>query len=221
MNRFINALLLFFLFPTMLVSIYVGFDLPIDFLKTSGSQLQYHTEILLACGLILLIITLRRSIRRWMGVKLVNQTSKFTWNHPVSNSRSKRVQVYTFTEAFVLLAVGIVLFQVTHEAWLAAFAFVFGAIDNIVFIWVGISKNLFRAGITTKAIIVADRDVSLIYFTGLRKISIHQQTIFFDYIQGLQLSIPADCIESNSKETFFSTLTNLLDTNKVFITKNR
>ncbi len=156
-----------------------------------------------------------------MGVKLVNQISKFTWNHTVSTSRNKRVQVYTFTEAFVLLAVGVVLYQVTHEAWLAAFAFIFGAIDNTIFTWLGVSKSWFRAGITSKAIIVADRDVSLIYFTGLRKISIHQQTIFFDYIQGLQLSIPADCIETSSKDEFFSTLTNLLDTNKVFITKNR
>lgn len=221
MNRFINALLLFFLFPTMLFAIFIGFDIPIDFLKTSGSHLKYHSEILLAFGLILFIITLKRTIRRWMGVKLVNQIAKFTWNKPVSNARNKRVQVYTYTEAFVLLSVGIVLYQVTHEAWLAALAFVIGAIDNVIFTWVGVSKSLFRAGITSKAIIVADRDVSLIYFTGLRKISIHQQTIFFDYIQGLQLSIPTDCIESHAKDEFFTTLTNLLDTNKIFITKNR
>lgn len=73
MNKFINALLLFTLFPTMLFTIAVGFDMPIEFLRTSGQQLPYRFEIFLALGLFIFIILLRRTVRRWMGMRLVNQ----------------------------------------------------------------------------------------------------------------------------------------------------
>ncbi len=221
MNKFINALLLLLLFPMMLLAIFVGFDLPISFLNTTGNRLRFHHEILLAFGLIISIIIVRRSLRRWMGVKLINQTSKFKWNQPISNSRIDRVQLYNYLEALVFLSISLALYSLTSKAWLASLAFLFNAIDNIVFIVIGKMKNLFRIGITSKAIMVVDREVVLIYFSGLRKVSIQQQTIYFDYIEDLQLSIPMNCITDQQKEVFFESISNQLDLNKVFITKNR
>ncbi len=221
MNRFINAVLLFLFFPTMILAIFVGLDLPIEALRTSGSQLPYRHEIFLGLGIFMMIIIVRRSIRRWMGLNLVNRTAKFIWNEPMSETRIKRVQVYTFLEGFVMVVVAAGLLQLTTVAWLPASALIFGALDGVVFTLVGSRKDRFRAGITSKAVIVADRDVSLVYFSGLRKVSIHQQTIYFDYIKGLQLSIPLDCLTSAQKERFFTTLEDQIDRDKVFITKNR
>ena len=76
-------------------------------------------------------------------------------------------------------------------------------------------------GITSKAVVVADRDVSVLYFSGLRKVSIHQQSIYFDYIKGLQLSFPIDCMEKDQHDVFFNVLEEQLDTDKVFVTKLR
>ncbi|MEN9441298.1 MAG: hypothetical protein RLZ33_1375, partial [Bacteroidota bacterium] len=94
MNRFINAILLFVLFPTMLMTILIGFDISIDMFKirTTGAQLPYRFEILLGLGLFILIVNVRRSIRRWMGLRLVNQIEKFKWNQPMSEERVKRVR---------------------------------------------------------------------------------------------------------------------------------
>lgn len=221
MNRFINALLLFLLFPTMAMTIFVGYDLPVEFLKTSGSQMPYRFEIFLGLGLLLLIINVRRSIRRWMGLRLVNQTSKFKWNVPMSKERRLRVQTYNIIEAFVMAFVGTVLYKVSNEAFLPAIAFWFTTVDNVIFTLIGSVNKRFRIGITSKAVIAADRDVALVYFGGLRKVSIHQDSIYFDYIKGLQLSIPVDCIEEGQKDKFFETLGQQLDRDKVFITKNR
>ena len=221
MNKFINVLLLFILFPTMLFTIWVGFDLPVEFFRTSGGQLQYRFKIFLAIGLLVFIINLRRTIRRWMGLRMVNQTNKFKWNEPMSKERIQRVQVYTLLEAMVLFFVGTVLYNLTSEAWMPAIGFWFGAADNLVFLLVGSSNSRFRAGVTKKAIVVADRDVSLIYFSGLRKISIQQDTIYFDYIKDLQLTFPLACIPEEKRDEFFQVLEEQVDTDRVFVTKNR
>jgi hypothetical protein len=94
MNSFINLLLLVISLPTLLLSVFVGFDLPIDFLHTTGKRLPFRMEVYLVLGLLLLIIGLRRSIRRWMGVSMVKKQTKFIWNQPISTERKKRVFVY-------------------------------------------------------------------------------------------------------------------------------
>jgi len=101
MNRFINALLLFLLFPTMAVAIFVGFDLPVEFLRTTGGQMTYSTIIFLILGVLILMVNLRRSIRRWMGMILVFKTAKFKWNKPVGKDRTQRIIVYTLLESMV------------------------------------------------------------------------------------------------------------------------
>lgn len=221
MNKFINALLLFLLFPTMLFTIAVGFDMPIEFLRTSGQQLPYRFEIFLALGLFIFIILLRRTVRRWMGMRLVNQLEKFKWNQRMSQDRIKRVIVYTIMEAIVLFFVGSTLYRITNEAIFPALAFCFATVDNFIFLAYGVSLKKFRIGVTSKAIIAADREVSLVYFYGLRKISIHQQSLFFDYIKGLQLSFPVDCVPVEEKDAFFEAVEAQVDTDKVFITKLR
>lgn len=219
MNKFINMLLLFIGFPTMLFTIIVGFDLPLSFINTSGAQLESRFYIFLTLGLMLLVINLRRSVRRWMGMRLVNQVDKFKWNSLMSTDRVKRVNVYTILEAAIMLAFGIGLYRVTPEAWLPMTAMVFGAIDNVVFSIYGSSGKKFRYGLTSKALILADRDVIIIYFNGLRKVSQQQQSIYFDFIKDLQLSFPIDCIKKDEQEQFFHILKETLDPEKVYFSK--
>lgn len=218
MNRSINILLGLFLLPTMLVTIYVGLDLPIGFLKVSGANLPYKEWIFLGLGLILFILILRRSIRRWMGMRIVNKVDRFKWNQPVSARRKSRVQTYLWLEAMVMFVVALALYLVTPEALAPATAFWLGTVDNIIFSLVGANKR-FRVGLSSKALIVADREVTLLYFTGLRKVSKHQQTIYFDYIKGLQLSFPEDCIQDEHKIEFYQKLEEQLDRDRVFFSK--
>lgn len=218
MNKFINILLGLLLFPTMVVAIFVGFDLPVEFLKVSGRNLPYRNEIFLGLGLMIFIVILRRSIRRWMGMRIVNQVKKFKWNQVVSVERKKRVQTYQIMEAVVMFSIGTGLFAIAPEAIAPAIAFWVGALDNIIFMLVG-SNDKFRVGVSSKAVIVADREVVLLYFTGLRKISAHQQTTYFDYIKGLQLSFPTNCIDDAYKNDFYEALEAQVDHDRVFFSK--
>lgn len=219
MNRFINAALVFLFIPTLLLAIFIGFDLPIRILKTSGANLPYRKEALLALGLIFFILILRRTIRRYMGLRIVSKTEKFKWSKLVSKDRKKRVFTYTFLEGLVMVCAGSALLVITPEAWAPGLAILFGAVDGFVFAFLGLSTNMYRVGLSSKALIVADREVILLYFTGLRKVSIHQQSIYFDYIKGLQLSFASDCIPAEDRDEFFDQLEAQLDPDKVFISR--
>lgn len=202
----------------MLIAILVGFDLPIGFLRVSGNNLAYKDEILLGFGLLFAILVLRRSIRRWMGMRIVAKVKKFKWNAPVSKPRKGRVITYLLLEAMVMFFVSAAFYVIADSALPIAIAFLIGVVDNLIFMLVGMN-NRFRVGLSSKALIVADREVTLLYFTGLRKISLHQQTVYFDYIKGLQLSFPLNCIQEDMREEFFSQLEEQVDRDRVFFSK--
>ena len=213
MNSFINLLLLVLSLPTLLLSVFVGFDLPIDFLHTTGKRLPFRTEIYLVLGLLLLIIGLRRSIRRWMGVNMVKQQTKFIWNQPISTERKKRVFVYNSLETLVFLSLMLAHLFLSQVAFFVVTAYLILALDAILFLL--INGKEFRVGLSSKAILVADREIVLIYLNGLRKVSVSQQTIYFDYIEELQLSFPLDCIEPAQKTEFFEALERQIDRDRV------
>lgn len=202
----------------MALTIFVGFDLPIEMIKISGNNLPYKDYIFLGFGMLILIVIIRRSIRRWMGMRIVNQVKKFKWNAEVSPERKSRVRVYLLLEALVMTFVGIALYQVCETALPPGIAFLIGALDSIIFAIAG-SNGRYRVGISSKAVIVADREVILLYFTGLRKISAHQQTTYFDYIKGLQLSFPTDCIQEDERDEFLKVLEEQIDPDRVFFSK--
>jgi hypothetical protein len=213
MNSFINLLLLAISLPTLLLSVFVGFDLPIDFLHTTGKRLPFSMQVYLVLGLVLLIIGLRRSIRRWMGVSMVKQQTKFIWNQPISSERKKRVFVYNCLEALVFLSLLIAHLYLTQAAFFIALTYFILTLDAVLFLL--INGKEFRVGLSSKAILVADIEVILIYLNGLRKVSVSQQTIYFDYIEELQLSFPLDCIEPSQKSSFFDALEGQIDRDRV------
>lgn len=219
MNKSINVLLVFLLIPVMLVTIIVGFDLPLTFLKTTGAEMPYREQIFLGFGLIVFFINVRRSIRRWVGMVMVSKVKKFKWNQPISLPRKKRVATYSILEIVVMTFVAIALFTVSPQAWFPAIAFLFAAIDNLVFTIVGLKTNGFRIGLSSKALIVADREIIVLYFTGLRKVSQHQQSIYFDYIKDLQMNFPTDCIQEENRAEFFKTLEAQMDPDRVYFSQ--
>lgn len=221
MNKFFNVLLLVVFFPTMLLAIVVGFDIPLTSLHTSGANITYKKEIFLVLGVFLLLINLRRSIRRWVAMKLVNQQSKYKWSTVVSKDRIKRVYSYNFLEALVMLAGGIGVYLVTSEAWMPLVGLAFGALDGIFFAVYGANSGRFRVGLTSKALLAGDRDVVLIYFLGLRRVSFQQQTLFFDFKEeGMQFRFPIILIPEEKREEFFSELKETVDNKKVYFSNN-
>lgn len=215
MNSFINILTLVLTFPLLGLSIFSGFDIPIDSLGITGKDIPYQNEIFLAIGISIFLIQIRRSSRRWMALNLVNKINRFQWNEKVSQSRKKRVITYNLIESMVMISLGIGLLFTTTNTLIPASVFFLFSLDSIVFSLYG--KDKFRVGLSTKAIFIADREIILIYFTGLRKVTVHQQTIYFDYIENLQLTFPINCVEESKLSGFFEKLETVIDKDRVFM----
>jgi len=216
MNKFINILLLLISFPTLVIAIFVGYDLPIEFLKTSGASLPFKFQIFLSLGIIYYIIIVRRSVRRWMGIAMVSKTAKFKWNVSMGEDRRKQVFLYQWLEALIMCSGGISLYYVCPDAIAPASALWVGSLDNLIFMMLGQTKKLYRIGLTSKAVVVADREVKVLYLSGLRKVTIHQQTVFFDYIKDLQMTFSLTCIPKEDQVDFKNTLESLVDRDRVF-----
>jgi hypothetical protein len=215
MNRLTNSFLLVLFFPTLALAIFVGFDFPLEFIRTSGANLPYKEYMFGGLALLMAILAANRSIRRWVALFTIRQTDRFVFHTKVSNERRKRVIVYTLLEAGILTAVGIALYILSSEAILCSAVFLASAMDNLLFLIIGLPR--FGIGLSKKAIIVADREVIVLYFSGLRKVSLSQQTLFFDYIQALQLTFPVDCISEEDRNEFLHNLEAVTDKDRVFI----
>ena len=203
-------------FPTLVIAIFVGYDLPIEFLKTSGASLPFKFQIFLSLGIIYYIIIVRRSVRRWMGVAMVSKTAKFKWNVSMGEDRRKQVFLYQWLESLIMCSGGISLYYVCPDAIAPASALWVGSLDNLIFMILGQTKKLYRIGLTSKAVVVADREVKVLYLSGLRKVTIHQQTVFFDYIKDLQMTFSLTCIPKEDQVDFKNTLESLVDRDRVF-----
>lgn len=215
MNRITNAFILVLLFPLMALVIFVAFDLPLGIFRTTGAQLPLRKEIIIAISLMIAILFVNRSVKRWMALHTVSQKDRFVFNVPLSKERKKRIVAYGMLESLVYMIIGIVLAVLSLQALPAALLFLVFGIEGVFFIVQG--KNRFAIGLSRKAIIVADREVSVIYYTGLRKVSISQQTLYFDYLQSLQLCFPIDVLPEDQRQTFTAHLEEVVDPNKVLI----
>ena len=216
MNSFTNSLLIFFTIPLLFLSIYIGLDVQINFLHISGASLPYQQYIFLGFAVIYFVLLGWRSVRRWMGIYIVNKKERFKWNKVISSIRLKRIILYTFLEAIIMSTVGISIFKLTgvhHPPGIVLFAF---SLENIIFLFVG-SRNRFRVGISSKAVIVADREVTIGYFSGLRQVTLGTESIYFDYIKNLQLSFPTDCINDEDIASFRSSVKSMIDRDRVFV----
>ncbi len=217
MNRSINILLLVVSFPTLAFCIFVGFDLPIDFLHASGANLAYRDVVFLGFAFITLLLVLRRSVRRWVGVGMTRKPERFIWCVPIGKERKKQVRMYLIIEALVAFCFAYATYSLTPESWALTVVYLLLGFDQLLFL--AIAQSWFRVGITQKAIVVSDREVRVLYFSGLRRVESHQQTLYFEYIEDLQLSFPTNCIETGNYDAFRTTLETRVNRDKVFFSE--
>ncbi|MDD2984154.1 MAG: hypothetical protein PHQ74_12280 [Crocinitomicaceae bacterium] len=219
MNKSVNILLFILFIPTALLAVVVGFDLPIGFLRLTGESLPYAQEIFYVLAGLFFILGGRRAVQRWSGMKMVADTKRYLWNEPMDQKRVQRVSMYLALEGWFHLVFALMLYLVTPLFWPVAVVFIIFGLDHFIFSRIGKKKKLFRIGITKNAVVFADREVKVAYFTGLRRISIQQQSIYFDYIKDLQISASIDGISSKDRKLFRETIENSVDRNVVFFSE--
>lgn len=216
MNSFTNSFLIFFSIPLICVCIYIGMDVPMDFMHITGSEIPFQNFIFIGFGMLYFILLIWRSIRRWMGMYIVNKTARFCWNEVVSTDRKQRIIVYTLLEVFIMSSLAFALYFIMGSNQFPGIILFGFSLESLIFLFVGV-QNKFRVGISSRAVIVADREVTVIYFSGLQKVTIGNESIYFDYIKDLQLSFPTDCIDSHLLNSFKAGVREMIDKDKVLI----
>jgi hypothetical protein len=214
MNRAINILLLVVSFPVMAFTIIVGFDLPIEFLHTTGEQLPNRDVVFIVLAAILLVLILRRSASRWVGVGMTRKPERFIWCVEIGQERKRQVRMYLIIESITALVFAYATYTITPQAWVVSIVYGLLFLDQLVFLL--IAMPWFRVGITHKAVVVADREVKVLYFNGLRRIESHQQTVYFEYIEDLQLFFPTNCIPEGHYGKFREILETRVNRDKVY-----
>jgi len=214
MNRAINILLLVVSFPVMAFTIIVGFDLPIEFLHTTGEQLPNRDVVFIVLAAILLVLILRRSASRWVGVGMTRKPERFIWCVEIGRERKKQVRMYLIIESITAFVFAYATYTITPQAWVVSLVYGLLFLDQLIFLL--IAMPWFRVGVTHKAVVVADREVKVLYFSGLRRIESHQQTIYFEYIEDLQLFFPTNCIPEGQYGKFRETLETRVNRDKVY-----
>lgn len=215
MNRSINILLIFFSFPAFAFIICVAFD--IHFFNIPIAELPFKFHIFIGVATLLLLLIIRRSVSRWVGVTMTRKPERFLWSTPVSAERKKQVSLFLVMEAMIALFSMITVLLLTTEAWPIAVVYGIMVLDQFAFLV--IAKRWFRVGITHKAVVVADREVRLLFFSGLRRIETHQQTLYFEYIEDLQLFFPVNCIPEGKYGEFRAALEERVNRDRVFFSE--
>lgn len=217
MNRSINILLLVFSMPAIAFTIIVGFDIPIDFLKGSGANLPYrHIAFYVIAGILALFIG-RRSVHHWVGVGMTKNPKRFIWCSEIGKERKRQVRLYLIIEAIVAGFFAFTSYYLTPEAWPLTAVYGFMMLDQLLFLL--LAQSWFRVGVTKNAVVVADREVRILYFSGLRRVESHQQTIYFEYIEELQLFFPTNAIPAGKFTEFRDCIEQQVNRDKVFFSE--
>ena len=220
MNKFVNIFLLLLVFPALFLSIFVGFDLKIEMLRIDAEDIPYLTEIYAGFAFIILFIGGKRALNRWTGVRMLSKIDSFGWNYEVNSIRKKQVTLYLLIEGLIHILIAFAFLFLTIKSLPIIFVMIILGFDHFIFCLFGNVKSIWRLGITNKAIVLGDREFKIIYFSGLRKVTVQQQTIFFEYIKDLQLSISLESIKEENRASFKAFLDDKLDRDKVFFSQD-
>lgn len=218
MNKFFNSWIFILGVIAFPFAIAVGWNEDFQFFGFTipGEEFEYGEYIFISVALLLALLAGFKSYRKWMGIFIIKQTSKFLFTTPISEERKSRVGMYNYLEIiFLLLFSFFYLNFITTVTWLAV-VYVLITLEHIINTVVGFHLNNYGLGITNKAIVRADREIDAIYFKGLSRITQQQDQLLFEYSTGLVLEIPLSVIPQDRKADFFKLLQEKAPKEKVF-----
>ena len=218
MNRFFNSWILLFTILVFPFALAVGLNEDFEFigLKIQGEEFEYKTIVFSSVAGVLFLLGAVKATKKWLGIRVIKQTKRFKFTCELSQERKKRVLVYNGIEiVFLLLFTGLFGYLSADTLVLALVYFAL-ALEHFLASFVGVTKNKYGVGVSTKALIRVDREVNVVYFKGLQKVTKHQDTLYFDYVNGLTLHIPLNVIPKNKEDEFYTTLRTYVDPNKVY-----
>jgi hypothetical protein len=220
MNRIFNIWILIVTVITFPVAIAVGKNLDFNLfgIAIQGEEFPYQDIIFTISAALIFLLGALRSSKKWIGMNVVKQVKRFKFSTPISESRRSRVLLYNLLEILFFLIFAAGLFYFSWSTIYIVLVFILISLDSIINTILGIKGRQYRVGITKNAVVMADRETKAIYFTGLKRISKHQQTLYFEYTNGLVLHFPTNLVPDDQWEHFEQTLREQVSQEKVYYT---
>lgn len=205
MNKVIN------IFSGLILAIFTIFAMLIVFdLSFSTATLKgmpYTFEICLGFTVIIFLMGFLRMKRKWQGAKDMKHFKGFHFVRQVAKPALNSALIYAYAEA-VFIIIAIILFTIMARLepnlmlpMVAVLAFIL--FEGIIFIARIMRGGIsFRLGINKKAVAFFNREMNLYYYTGLKRIELHQDMINFQYKDDLNLLLPVQVIKPEDRAAF-------------------
>lgn len=205
MNKVINIFSGIILAIFTIFSMLIVFDL--SFSSATLKGMPYTFEICLGFAVIIFLMGFLRIKRKWQGATDMKHFKGFHFVRQVSKPGLNSSLIYAYAEAvFIIIAIMVYWIMADLEPNLMLpmlVVLLFLLLEGIIFI-ARIMRGgpSFRLGINKKAVAFFNREMNLFYYTGLRRIEIHQDMINFQYKNDLNLLLPVQIIKSEDRVAF-------------------
>lgn len=218
MNSFFNGLILVLCLIALPFAMAVGLNEDLSFfgMKIPGEEFAYKDWFFLLVAALIFFLAVMKASRKWSALDVVKQKSRFLFSAELSAKRKNSVILFGGMEWLFLLLVGSFFLVIAKETLFVALVLTLMLIEHILHLSYGFIGNKFGIGMTSKAIVAADRSYVVIYFQGLKKVTKQQNNLLFDYGNNLVLELDLDWMEPQQQELFIVELKKIANPKRVF-----
>ena len=146
MNRIYNSWTFILAIPTLGYAFLDSLDENYHLLAKAVLYIQthFHHELFLTVSILIFLINLRRSVKKWRGIYIINQTKKYLFTAPISGYKKKVVISKNLFEifSFSLLFIGFTV--ISKDAYLISIVLLIFIIDMILNTILGLRFKKYR-----------------------------------------------------------------------------
>jgi hypothetical protein len=216
MSKAINILLTLLIIPTAVLALLVGFDLnALGFIQ--GEETPYIGTFFIGMAIFTGILLFWLAFRRWSALFIFKNKSQFLWVGSSTTTHINRVRFYLLLEILFYTFIGLYFLWISPFTIFIAGVFFMSALEKLLFIFLRCNPNHMKAGIIKNGLVIADRDLSFFYFSGLVSVSTLNDSIFLEYRNELCLSFPIHAISQNDRTAFMDVFLKSVDKKRVFV----
>lgn len=216
MSKSGNLLLAMLIIPTAILALLVGFDLN-ALGVVRGLETPYAAEFFMGMGIFAGILLFWRAFRRWSALFIFKNEEQFIWVGASTKTHINRVRFYLLLEALFFVCIGIYFFWISEMTFYLSVVFLFASLECLVFIGMRCNPKFFKAGIIKNALVIADRDLTFYYFSGLKSVSTQNESIYLEYRNDLCLAFPIHAINKEDRPAFMDHFLSAVDKKRVFV----
>lgn len=216
MSKKVNILLALLIIPSAVLALLIGFDLnALGFIQ--GEETPFAEAFFIGVSFISGGLLFWLAFRRWSSLFVFKNKKQFLWLGSSTPTHINRVRFYLILEMLFLILVGFYFYRISPFTFYLGLIFFAATFEKLLFIILRCNTKHLKAGIIKNGLVIADRDLSFFYFSGLTSVSTQNDSIYLEYRNDLCLSFPIHAINKEDRASFIEHFITAVDKKKVFV----